>query len=155
MTDSDDGMLLPEPEPQPESEPAPARPPATQEKRDAPRTRASSSSSSSSAASSKAADEDLSAEIIKQIPRERGEQVTCRRITKNHYRCNWWRAEDTAAYDNPSMSGLLVTTNRICKSQFLRVTRAESARGGSGGSGGPGGAGTGADALCITVVPPA
>lgn len=135
MNDSDDGMLLPEPEPQPEPNPAPA----TQRKSGPPR--------ASVASLSHAADEDLSAEIIKQIPRERGEQVTCRRITNNHYRCNWWRVQDTATYDNPSMAGLLVTTNRICKSQFLRVTRAASTRDSSGS------AGPAVGGLCITVVP--
>ena len=67
--------------------------------------------------------EDLSAEIARTVPRSAREQVTCRRISNNHYRCNWWTPEGTGDYDNPQMQGLLVTTNRITKSQFLRVTR--------------------------------
>jgi hypothetical protein len=69
------------------------------------------------------ANEDLSAEIARTVTRSAREQVTCRRISHNHYRCNWWTPEATGEYDNPQMQGLLVTTNRITKSQFLRVTR--------------------------------
>lgn len=71
--------------------------------------------------------EDLSAEIARTVDRLPREQVTCRRISHNHYRCNWWTPESTGAYDNPQMQGLLVTTNRITKSQFLRVTRSAGA----------------------------
>jgi len=68
-------------------------------------------------------DEDLAIEIARSIPRKAREQVTCRRVTKYHYRCNWWSLEDTAAYDNPGMQGLLVTTSRICQSQFLHAVK--------------------------------
>ena len=64
---------------------------------------------------------DLSADIVNLLPRRPGEQVTCRRITTNFYRCNWWALQSTAGYDNPLMPGELVTTSRICRSQFLRV----------------------------------
>jgi hypothetical protein len=67
--------------------------------------------------------EDLSAQIAREIERAPGDQVTCRRIYGDNYRCNWWQIKDTRAYDNPGMLGLLVTTSRIRKSQFLRVTR--------------------------------
>jgi hypothetical protein len=67
--------------------------------------------------------EDLSSEIARTVPRTGREQVTCRRISKNHYRCNWWVLQDTAAYDNPSMIGSLVTANRISQSEFLHVTK--------------------------------
>jgi hypothetical protein len=67
--------------------------------------------------------EDLSAEIARTVEKGSREQVTCRRIGHNHYRCNWWAPEPTAAYDNPHMRGMMVTTSRISKSQFLRVTR--------------------------------
>ena len=67
--------------------------------------------------------EDLSAQIIKEVERLPGDQVTCRRIYGDHYRCNWWQRMDTAMYDNPAMLGLLVTTARIRKSQFVRVTK--------------------------------
>jgi hypothetical protein len=69
------------------------------------------------------ANEDLASEIARTVPREAREQVTCRRVAQNHYRCNWWAQESTSGYDNPSMVGLLVTTSKICKSRFLRVTK--------------------------------
>jgi hypothetical protein len=64
--------------------------------------------------------EDLSQEIARQIARE---QVTCRRVSKEHYRCNWWVLQDTAGYDNPRMHGLTVTTSRISQSHFLHVVQ--------------------------------
>ncbi len=67
---------------------------------------------------------DLSAEIAKALPKKPREQVTCRRISGSHYRCNWWTLQDTSAFDNPAMAGLMVTTSRICQSQFLHVTKA-------------------------------
>jgi len=67
---------------------------------------------------------DLSAEIIKTVSKSSQEQVTCRRVKEDHYRCNWWQTQNLAGYDNPAMEGLMVTTNRISKSSFLRVTRA-------------------------------
>jgi hypothetical protein len=72
--------------------------------------------------------EDLSAEIVKTVPRETDEQVTCKRIIRNHYRVNWWRPEGLTRYDNPGMQGLLVTTNRICKSWFMHVTKDEGGK---------------------------
>ena len=69
-------------------------------------------------------DEDLAQEIVRSIPRNVREQVTCRRVDQNYYRCNWWSQHDTQAYDNPGMTGLLVTTSRISRSQFLHVTKA-------------------------------
>ena len=68
-------------------------------------------------------DEDLAAQIVQSIARGAGEQVTCRRVTKHHYRCNWWAMENTSAYDNPGMHGLMVTTSRICQSQFLHAVK--------------------------------
>ena len=67
--------------------------------------------------------EDLSEEVARSVRREPGEQVTCRRVGDHHYRCNFWSLRNTAAYDNPSMLGSLVTTSRISRSQFLHVTR--------------------------------
>lgn len=66
---------------------------------------------------------DLADEILKVLPRSRAERVTCRRITGNYYRCNWWAPEETDGYDNPRMTGMTVTTHRIHKSQMLHVTR--------------------------------
>jgi hypothetical protein len=68
-------------------------------------------------------DEDLSAEIARTVARGATEQVTCRRISRNHYRCNWWAPESKAGYDNPGMAALLVTTNRISRSHFLEATK--------------------------------
>ena len=69
-------------------------------------------------------DVDLSAEIIKTVTKTLREQVTCRRVKDDHYRCNWWMPQSLASYDNPGMAGLMVTTNRISRSSFLRVKRA-------------------------------
>ena len=74
------------------------------------------------------ADADLSAEVVRTIAKSAGEQVTCRRVKENHYRCNWWLPQSLAGYDNPAMTGLMVTTNRICRSSFLRVTKAANGR---------------------------
>jgi hypothetical protein len=68
-------------------------------------------------------DADLAEEIVRSIPRNAREQVTCRRVNQNYYRCNWWSQQDPQAYDNPGMTGLLVTTSRISRSQFLHVTK--------------------------------
>jgi hypothetical protein len=66
---------------------------------------------------------DLSSEIIKSLQCARGERITCRRITGNHYRCNWWSPQATNDFDNPKMTGLTVTTHRVSKSQMFHVTR--------------------------------
>jgi len=66
---------------------------------------------------------DLSVQVVQCIEREPGERVTCRRVSGNNYRCNWWAPETTAKYDNPSMVGLLVTTHRVRRSRFLNVTK--------------------------------
>src|ERR1700712_5032177 len=70
-----------------------------------------------------ATDEDLSSEIAKTVVKKSPEMVTGRRISQNHYRCNWWTPEGTTSYDNPAMQGLMVTTNRICNSSFLTLPR--------------------------------
>jgi hypothetical protein len=69
---------------------------------------------------------DLSAEIAARIERQDGDIVKCVRINGDHYRCNWWAAQATGGYDNPGMSGPLVTTHRVRQSQFLCVTRSAS-----------------------------
>jgi len=63
---------------------------------------------------------DLSGEIVKILPRLRGERITCRRIVGNHYRCNWWRPQ--IATDGSRITALPSTTMRVSKSQFLHVT---------------------------------
>jgi hypothetical protein len=71
----------------------------------------------------RAADEDLSAQIVLAVARKPTERVTCTRITRDHYRCNWWTRQDNGKRDERSFEGLLVTTNRICQSHFLHVTK--------------------------------
>jgi len=66
---------------------------------------------------------DLSAEIIKSVEKWPEDRVTCRHISGNNYRCNWWSAADNSRDDNPKMGGLLVTTHRVRQSRFLNVTR--------------------------------
>src|SRR5690349_6875023 len=66
---------------------------------------------------------DLSKEIVSTVSRAAGERVTCRRISGNHYRCNWWAAHGTGEYDNPEMTGMMVTTHRVIRSQILHVTK--------------------------------
>ena len=66
---------------------------------------------------------DLSREIASQIEKLPDDQVTCRRIYGDNYRCNWWSAASASKYDNPAMDGLLVTTHRVRKSRFLHVTK--------------------------------
>lgn len=67
--------------------------------------------------------EDLSQEVARSVPKSAAEQVTCRRITRHHYRCNWWIPKDTGQFDNPAMEGSLVTTSRISRSQFLHAIK--------------------------------
>lgn len=66
--------------------------------------------------------DDLSREIVKSVPRSEGEHVTCRRVSGNHYRCNWWRVEKSGD-GGRVMTGLAVTTHRVSRSRFLCVTR--------------------------------
>ena len=66
---------------------------------------------------------DLSREIVAHVEKQEGDVVRCRRIDGDNYRCNWWAAQSTGGYDNPGMFGLLVTTHRVRKSQFLRATK--------------------------------
>jgi hypothetical protein len=67
--------------------------------------------------------QDLSQEIVKTLAKSAGERVTCRRISGNHYRCNWWTAQSPKKYDNPHMAALTVTTHRVSRSELLHVTR--------------------------------
>jgi hypothetical protein len=66
---------------------------------------------------------DLSKEIAKTVTKSAGETVTCRRISGNNYRCNWWSAMGTGSFDNPNMASAMVTTHRVSRSEMLRVTR--------------------------------
>lgn len=69
------------------------------------------------------ASQDLSARVAAVVERMPGDTVRCTRVGEDRYRCNWWSAQATGGYDNPSMHGLMVTTHRVRKSLFLRVTQ--------------------------------
>jgi hypothetical protein len=66
---------------------------------------------------------DLSSEIIQTIEKRPADRVTCRWISGNNYRCNWWAPSAVLGYDNPCMAGLTVTTHRVRQSRFLTVTK--------------------------------
>jgi hypothetical protein len=66
---------------------------------------------------------DLSEEIVLSVEKQPADRVTCRRITGDKYRCNWWAPAPAAGYDNPAMAGLTVTTHRVRQSRFLTATR--------------------------------
>lgn len=66
---------------------------------------------------------DLSEEIIHSIDRRPNDRVTCRRISGNNYRCNWWAPAPVGGYDNPAMPGLTVTTHRVRQSRFITATK--------------------------------
>ena len=70
----------------------------------------------------RSASEDLSARVAAVVERKTGDTVRCTRVGDDRYRCNWWSALSTGTYDNPGMSGLMVTTHRVRKSLFLRVS---------------------------------
>jgi hypothetical protein len=67
--------------------------------------------------------QDLSDEISRAVEKRPGDDVRCTRVSDGNYRCNWWSPHPTSAYDNPLMSGLLVTTHRVRESRFLHVTK--------------------------------
>lgn len=70
-----------------------------------------------------AAEQDLSAEITRHVEKLPGDHVRCTSIGNGNYRCNWWAAQATGGYDNPSMGGLIVTTHRVRKSRLLRAAK--------------------------------
>lgn len=65
--------------------------------------------------------EDVSDKLIQALPRQKGETIKCRRISGDHYRCNWWGRREPGGYDNPGLGGLLVTTHRVVRSQVVRA----------------------------------
>jgi len=69
--------------------------------------------------------EDLSAEVARAVERQPGEVVRCTRVGDSNYRCNWWAASATDGYDNPGMSGLVVTTHRVRRSHFLHAAKVD------------------------------
>jgi hypothetical protein len=68
-------------------------------------------------------EEDLSDEISQLVDKQPGDYVRCTQIGNGNYRCNWWAAQATGSYDNPGMSGLLVTTHRVRQSRMLHAAR--------------------------------
>jgi len=67
-------------------------------------------------------DIDLSSEILTKVGHKPGEQVTCRRVSANHYRCNWWRLKRTSGDDHSAIMGE-VCSSRVYRSEFLRVEK--------------------------------
>jgi hypothetical protein len=61
--------------------------------------------------------EDLSRAIEQSVERQPDEQVRSVRLFDNFYRCNWWVQDKTP---HP----FWLTTGKIRKSSFLRVTKA-------------------------------
>ena len=65
--------------------------------------------------------QDLSSELMRELPRSPDERVRCRRVIGNHYRCNWWAPRNASQHDIQG-SGLISTRYRVIQSQMLRVT---------------------------------
>jgi hypothetical protein len=62
---------------------------------------------------------DLSAEIARAVDRLPGDQVRCKRVSANSYRCNWIAKDST-----PAKGGtLLIDAYQIRDSKFLRATK--------------------------------
>jgi hypothetical protein len=68
-------------------------------------------------------EEDLSDEISHSVDKQPGDDVRCTLVGNGNYRCNWWAARPTGAFDNPGMGGLLVTTHRVRQSRMLHAAR--------------------------------
>ena len=67
--------------------------------------------------------QDYSDEIVRFVEKRPEDRVTCKRVSGNNYRCNWWSPASHSRYDNPQMTGLLVTTHVVRLSRFLTVTK--------------------------------
>jgi hypothetical protein len=67
--------------------------------------------------------EDYSEEIIRFVKKQPHDRVTCKHVSGNNYRCNWWAPASGLNYDNPKMTGLTVTTHVVRQSRFLTVTK--------------------------------
>jgi hypothetical protein len=66
---------------------------------------------------------DLSSEIAATVERQPGDRVRVTYVGGSNYRVNWWAPGSTADYDNPGMSGLVVTTHVVRKSRFVSATK--------------------------------
>jgi hypothetical protein len=62
---------------------------------------------------------DLSAEIARNVEKEPGDRIVCRRVFKSTYRCNWLAPDRTVA----ASGSRFIDSYRIRDSKFLRVTR--------------------------------
>ena len=60
---------------------------------------------------------DLSNAIGQSVPRLPGEEVRCKRLWGDRYRCNWWAPVED--------DGTVSVARRIVRSQFLKVTSAK------------------------------
>ena len=66
---------------------------------------------------------DLSAEIAAALDRNPGDLIKITRVGGATYRCNWWAAQPTGGYDNPSVRGPTYGTHLIRQSRFVRATQ--------------------------------
>jgi hypothetical protein len=69
------------------------------------------------------AEHDYSEEIVRLVEKGPKDRVTCKHVSGNNYRCNWWSPAIDVKYDNPQMAGLMVTTHVVRQSRFLTVTK--------------------------------
>jgi hypothetical protein len=67
--------------------------------------------------------QDYSEEIVRSLQKRPEDRVTCKRVSGNNYRCNWWSPASDQKYDNPLMTGLMVTTHVVRLSRFVTVTK--------------------------------
>ena len=67
-------------------------------------------------------DPDLSAEISLAVEREKGEQVRCRRVFGDNYRCNWLAPDVRPGNRGGSLA---LETYRVRNSRLLRVRKTE------------------------------
>src|ERR1700716_1699948 len=68
-------------------------------------------------------DADLAREILKKLERDPGDRVTCVRVFDDFYRCNWWAVG--AGLGESRMEGVIVSAQRVRKSQFVRAKLTE------------------------------
>ena len=67
-------------------------------------------------------DPDLSAEISLAVEREMGEQVRCRRVFGDNYRCNWMAPDLRPASRGATLA---LETYRVRNSRLLRARKTE------------------------------
>ena len=60
---------------------------------------------------------DLSYAIGQSVSRLPGEEVRCKRLWGDHYRCNWWAMVED--------DGVTSVSRKIVRSKFLKVTSAK------------------------------